>query len=127
VKPPEEIGAWYIHDLHASVAKHKGRLLVAESEGVVAGYACLLVDVSSADDHDEILYTYSYVADLAVLASHRGHGLGGALLAACESLARAAGQKWIRLGVIAANHDARRFYARSGFAEQLLTLEKTLA
>ena len=126
LKLPEEIGGWYIRELQASVEKHKGRLLVAEADGVVAGYACLLVDVSSADQREEILYSYSQVSDLAVLRTHRGRGLGRALIAACEGIAREQGQKWIRLGVLAANQDARRFYARSGFSEMWLTLEKDL-
>ena len=53
VKPPQEIGGWYIQELLASVDKHKGRLLVAEVDGVVVGYACLLVEVSSADQREE--------------------------------------------------------------------------
>ncbi len=126
LKSPEEIGSWYIRELLASVEKHKGRLLVAEANGLVAGYACLLVDVSSADQREEILYSYSQVSDLAVLSTHRGLGLGQALIAACEGIARGQGQKWIRLGVLAANQDARRFYARSGFSEMWLTLEKGL-
>ncbi len=75
----------------------------------------------------KILYTFSQVSDLAVLSAHRGHGLGRALIAACEGIARADGQRWIRLGVLAANQDARRFYARSGFSEMWLTLEKALS
>ena len=127
MKPPQEVGDWYIRELLESVEKHKGRLLVAEVDGVVAGYACLLVEVSSADQREEILYTYSQVSDLAVLSAPRGHGLGRALIAACEGIARADGQRWIRLGVLAANQDARRFYARSGFSEMWLTLEKALS
>lgn len=111
----------------ALVAKHKGKLLVAETDATVAAYACLLLDVSSADQREELLYSYSLVTDLAVLAAYRGRGLGQALLAACETLARHAGQRWIRLGVLVANADARRFYARSGFSDRWLTLEKTLA
>lgn len=94
---------------------------------MVAGYACLLVEVSSADQREEILYTYSQVSGLAVVGTHRGRGLGQALIAACEGIAGADGQRWIRLGVLAANQDARRFYAQSGFSETWLTLEKALS
>ena len=52
--------------------------------------------------------------------------VGAALLDACEDLARAAGQRWLRLGVLAANERARAFYARQGYGEILLTLEKRL-
>ena len=69
---------------------------------------------------------HAHVDDLAVLASARSKGVGAALLDACEGLARAAGQRWLRLGVLATNDRARAFYARQGYGELSLTLEKKL-
>jgi GNAT superfamily N-acetyltransferase len=126
LKRPEDIGPWYVDELRQDVGKHNGRFLVAECEGVVAGYATLLTEVSSEEEREEILYYCAYIGDLAVLKSHRGIGIGHALLVDCETLARAAGQKWLRLGVHAGNHEARNFYARAGLEEKFLTLEKPL-
>jgi ribosomal protein S18 acetylase RimI-like enzyme len=126
LKPPDTIGPWYVEALIDEVAKNKGSFLVAERDGLVVGYATLLAEMSSRDEKDEIDYSYSYVGDLAVLYAHRGLGIGKALLEECERLARAAGQKWLRLGVIAENRGARRFYERFGLEERFLTLEKRL-
>ena len=103
-----------------------GEGVVAEGEGAILGYASVRTSLSSEDEKDEIPYTYAHVDDLAVLASARSKGVGAALLDACEDLARAAGQRWLRLGVLAANERARAFYARQGYGEILLTLEKRL-
>jgi ribosomal protein S18 acetylase RimI-like enzyme len=126
MKPVDKIGPWYVDKMKADAAKHKGSILVADEGKKLLGCASLLTEVTSADDPDEILYSYAYVGDLAVTMSHRGQGVGRALIEECEKIAKAAGQKWLRLGVIAANQSAREFYARIGLEEKFLTLEKKL-
>ena len=125
-RPPEDMGPWYIEALKQETAEGRGRILVAEGEGTILGYASVRTSLSSEGEKDEIPYTYAHVDDLAVLASARSKGVGAALLDACEGLARAAGQRWLRLGVLAANERARAFYARQGYGEIQLTLEKRL-
>jgi GNAT superfamily N-acetyltransferase len=53
--------------------------------------------------------------DLAVLPSHQSRGIGGELLEAVARRARALGACKVTLEVVAANHGARRLYARCGF------------
>ncbi len=127
MKPVDAIGPWYVDKAKAEVAKYKGTFLVADNGKALLGYATLLTEVTSADEPDEILYSYAYVGDLAVSISHRGQGIGRALIEECEKIARAAGQKWLRLGVIAANQSAREFYNRIGLEEKFLALEKKLS
>ena len=126
MKPVDAIGPWYIDKLKTDVAKYAGTFLVADGGNALLGYATLLTEVTSADQPDEVLYSYAYVGDLAVRESHRGNGVGRALIGECEKIARTAGQKWLRLGVIAANQSAREFYSRMGLEEKFLTLEKKL-
>jgi ribosomal protein S18 acetylase RimI-like enzyme len=126
MKPVDEIGPWYVDKMRADAAKHKGSILVADGGNKLLGCASLLTEVTSVDDPDEVLYSYAYVGDLAVAMSHRGQGVGRALIEECENIARAAGQKWLRLGVIADNQGARKFYSRMGLEEKFLTLEKKL-
>ena len=127
MKPVEAIGPWYVNHVKTQVAKYKGTFLVADGGKDLLGYATLLTEVTSEDEPDEILYSYAYVGDLAVRMNHRSQGVGRALIDECEKIAKAAGQKWLRLGVIAANHSAREFYNRMGLEEKFLTLEKKLS
>lgn len=57
------------------------------------------------------------VHDLAVLASHRGRGVGRALLAAVEERARARGCCKITLEVLEGNTRARALYASCGLVD----------
>ncbi|MCA3560587.1 MAG: GNAT family N-acetyltransferase [Aestuariivirga sp.] len=125
-RPPETMGPWYIDRLKQTTGEGRGHILVAEGDTGILGYASMLTRVSAEDERDEIPYTYAYVDDLGVLASARSRGVGAALLDACEAIAREAEQRWIRLGVLAGNERARSFYARQGYGEVLLTLEKRL-
>lgn len=126
MKPVEDIGEAYVAAIRAGVKEHQGRFLVAESDGTLVGYATLQTMCDSSEDSDEVLYHYAYVGDLVVASSHRGSGIGQMLVAACEHEAKAAELKWLRLSVLAGNDVARKFYAKAGFREHLLLLEKDL-
>lgn len=82
--------------------------------------------MSSEQEVDEITYGFAYLSDLAVASSARKRGIGRLLVAECENIARAAGRRWLRLGVLAGNGNARRFYKDLGFEEISLELEKNL-
>ena len=124
--PPSTIGAWYVNKQLQECTEGGGVILVAEYDGAVVGYASILMDVSSADDIDEVDYIYAYVNDLGVTQGMRGRGVGTALLTACEERARRADRKWFGLSVLAANTDALRLYRRLGFDPHIVLLEKRL-
>lgn len=126
LKPAEAIGRWYLDGLLTEVHKHNGTFLVAEHDNECVGYATVLLGLTSADDPEEVLYSYAHIGDLAVASQHRGKGIGRALMVECERLARAAGESWLRLAVLAGNHSARQFYAGLGMQEMLVRLEKKL-
>ncbi|MFM8748309.1 MAG: N-acetyltransferase family protein [Aestuariivirga sp.] len=125
-RPADTMDGWYIDHLKQETARSQGRILVAEGPDGIVGYASFHAVVTTEDDKDEIPHSYSCVGDLGVLASRRSMGIGGALLDACEALAREAGQRWLRLSVLAGNDRARAFYQRHGLKEHLITLEKKL-
>lgn len=56
------------------------------------------------------------VHDVVVLASHRGHGIAGQMLAHAESIARERGAVKLTLEVLSGNQPAMRLYERIGFA-----------
>ena len=127
LKPAEEVGPWYVGVLQKELALARGVLLVAEFDGRVVGYASLFLDQASDSSKEEIPYSYSCVGDLGVLHDCRGRGVGTALMDRCEQLARDHGAKWLRLGVLAGNESARRFYRGRGLRELFVTLENTLS
>lgn len=124
--PVDAIDGSYLAALWKDIEKRNGCFLVAEYDDVVAGYCTLLTHCDSAEDTDEIFYRYSHVGDLAVLAEKRSLGIGKALLVECERIAKATGMKWLRLGVLANNARARKFYARAGYFDLLIKVEKPL-
>ena len=60
------------------------------------------------------------VHDVAVLSAHRGRGVGQALLAACEALARERGCCKLTLEVLSGNRRALRSYESFGFVPYVL-------
>lgn len=126
MKPPEDVGNWYIDVLKKQCDEDDGHILVAERDGAIIGYATIMTNVREDGSYDEVPYSYGYVGDLAVLPQARGSGAGKLLLDECDRRARAAGRRWLRIGVLARNARAREVYGRFGFADLLVTMEKPL-
>lgn len=103
----------------------KGKVLVAEVDGEVAGYATVLTKVRSEDLEDGGI-EYGLVSDLVVARKFRNQGLGRRLLEAAEAHARSCGVSWLRVGVLAGNQSAHKLYTSAGFSNLYLELEKDL-
>jgi len=125
MRPAADMGDWYIEHLARQCRDHAGRLLVAESRGLVVGYASILTRVEESSV-DEIAHSYAYVGDLAVAAAMRGQGIARRLLEACEAEARRRGAGHLRVTALAANIRAREVYRAFGFADLFVDLEKPL-
>ena len=95
-------------------------VMIAEGDGEPVGYAMLHLSEGSVG------YTTSEtVADvetLSVMPSARSGGVGTALMDAVEEELNAIGVREIRLGVVAGNDDAIRFYERRGMQPFAVTL-----
>lgn len=102
-----------------------GRILVAEVDGKVAGYATILPKVKSDEIEDGDL-EYGLVSDLVVIEAFRRKGLGKRLLSAAEAYARKCRVRWLRIGVLARNPVPRQLYESAGFSPQYVELEKAL-
>ncbi len=103
-----------------------GKVLIAEVNGEVAGFATILSKVRN-EEPEEGDYEYGLVSDLMVVPRFRKQGLGRQLLEAAESYARARGVKWLRIGVLAANQGADRLYSSMGYSRLHVEREKDLS
>lgn len=113
--------------------EYAGRILVAESDEagpdrrrvVRVGLVIVWTRYRSGEPND-IAGEQAYIPDVVVAASHRGRGIGRALLRAAESLARESGADRLGIGVLASNTAAKSLYLAEGFAESEISLEKRL-
>ncbi len=104
----------------------RGVVLVAETEGHIAGFVTIWTRYCSSEPDDNPA-EHGYITDLVVSASQRGRGIGRQLLDAAEMQARKAGSTWIELSVKAGNRVAQSLYASAGYSESEIHLAKPLA
>lgn len=105
------------------VVRTKGRILLAEEDGIVVGLLVFVFD----EEHPyvrENVRRYGQIADLIVVEDARGRGVGRALIAAAEDLVREAGLERLAIGALAANEGALAAYRKSGFDDYLQILVK---
>ena len=69
---------------------------------------------------------FAFIAELFVMEAARGKGIGRALIAACETWARARGFATIRIAVLAGNTRAAGLYQKAGYGPYALQLRKRL-
>ncbi len=124
--PGEAIAEAYVAQLLERRERYDGAILVADVDGVVAGYASVWVCMSSGELEDGGL-EYALVADLLVRAAYRRRGIARALLVAAEDHARRSGARCLRIDVLAANRQAIELYRAQGFGDYQVQLEKPLA
>ena len=96
-------------------------VLVAEVDGVVAGYV-RLQQSGPLPSHEHVLT----VNGLAVAPDRQGAGVGRTLLEAALEEARSRGARKVSLRVLAPNVRARRLYEACGFVEEGVLREEFL-
>jgi len=124
--PGAEIAGAYMAQMRERCEAYRGRILVADTEGEIAGYVMVWTRVRSGELDDGDL-EHGLVADLVVREPFRGRGIGRELLAAAEAHAATCGVRWLRIDVLAANRPARGLYAARRFSDYELRLERRLA
>jgi GNAT superfamily N-acetyltransferase len=107
------------------IAYSQGRLVVAESDGIVVGLMAFVVEEEAAAATEE-LRRYGMVVDLVVQEEHRRQGVATMLLEEAERLTRAEGLQRLVVTSIAGNDEAERTYRAFGFAPFLTIMVKPL-
>src|SRR5438046_10051535 len=103
---------------------HDGRILLAELGDAVVGFATVLNRLPF-ESPDSPTRHFAYLMDLGVRAPFRGRGIGSALMAAAENVARSGGALEFRTLVLHGNR-AVNLYRRCGMTDSSLTLRKRL-
>lgn len=108
--------AWRLRRLkyESLLSRPEAFVMAAESDGRLIGYALVHLAEGSAGYESGALV--GEVESLSVWPGARGQGVGTALMDAVERELSRRGITEIRLGVMAGNHDATRFYQRRGMA-----------
>ncbi|GGK22807.1 GNAT family N-acetyltransferase [Salinarimonas ramus] len=107
------------------VARTKGRMLLAEEDGIAVGLLVFVIDEEHPYVREDVR-RYGMVADLIVVEDARGRGVGRALLAEAERLTREAGLVRLSIGALAANEGACAAYLKAGFSDYLRIFVKSL-
>jgi GNAT superfamily N-acetyltransferase len=113
----------YCEQLLARRTTQQGIIFVAEIDGRVAGFVAIFAKVPY-EDLDDPPGEYALISDLCVLEPYRRRGLGRRLIERAEAYAWASGAVELRIGVLAANEDARSLYRAAGFSPSLEILTK---
>ena len=115
----------YFPVLMDEVTKKRGRIFVAERDGVAVGWAAMTVE-------ENMLFvveaerTYGYITELYVDEKFRSLGIGQALIEACENEARRLGLGHIMIGALTRSRRTMDVYTRAGYQPYTSELRKYL-
>lgn len=125
-RPGVEIADSYLAHIKAKIAQNQGALLIAELNGVFAGYAACWIEhdgnIAETDDSNH----FGCVADTYVVPEFRGRGVVSRLLETAESHIRLLGVSRMRIWPLANNTSAKRAYEAYGFEPYEVVMEKRL-
>jgi ribosomal protein S18 acetylase RimI-like enzyme len=114
----------YVAYLERQCAERDGRILVADTGGEIAGFACVVA--SARNDSPDDPAVHAWLHDIFVRASHRRRGIARALMAEVEAVVRARGARELRLAVLERNGDAQALYRGLGFRGYVRVVTKPL-
>jgi ribosomal protein S18 acetylase RimI-like enzyme len=124
--PGAQIGRSYLEYLKTKVAAGNGALLVAELNGAFVGYAACWIEHDNNVAETEDSNHFGYVADTYIVPQLRGRGLVASLLESAEQCIRQNHVSRIRIAGLANNQSALRAYAKYGFGNYEIVMEKRL-
>jgi ribosomal protein S18 acetylase RimI-like enzyme len=106
-------------------AELDGSVFVAVVGVAVVGFVCVLANVPRSDPDDSDA-SHAFIGEVSVLPSHRGKGVGEALVEHATRHCEERGASNVRLMVLAENSGARRLYQRLGFRDAVVTMIRRL-
>ncbi|MGH2928305.1 MAG: GNAT family N-acetyltransferase, partial [Solirubrobacteraceae bacterium] len=112
--------------LYRRLLAEGGAYVTATRDGRAIGYAMIGLEEGD-DDTFAVTGGVAEVVTLVVAGRERGSGVGAALLAAAEEIARSRGFDTVKIAVMSGNDRAERFYASHGYGVAERVLYRRLA
>jgi GNAT superfamily N-acetyltransferase len=108
---------WY----HRLLSDGASYVTAKDDAGRLIGYAMVAIE-AGLDDTFDVVGGVAEVVTLVVTRAQRSAGVGRALLAAAEQLARDRGVDTVKIAVMSGNARGREFYEKNGYssAEEVL-------
>jgi ribosomal protein S18 acetylase RimI-like enzyme len=123
--PGEQVADAYL-DWMLGRAKTKGAVLIADSNGIFAGFVAGWIEetgnVGETPDSNRV----GYISDICIMPGFRGRRIATQLLKGIERHLARFGIARIRINSLAENKSARVSYEHAGFAQYEIVYEKTL-
>ncbi len=122
-----ELAEWCVNDMLNEVAKHNGKVIVAEFEGKIVGFTGFSI---KAQENEKLLFhrshLHGYIHDLYIDDNYRNQQIGTKLLQLAEDYFKEQGCEFSRLTVFATNNKAHEFYKRNNYKDRNIDLIKQL-
>jgi ribosomal protein S18 acetylase RimI-like enzyme len=123
IPPTDATPQWYASFLGGQLANSRVVMLVAEIDGVVAGYS-----YSGLEGYDwmSLRGPAGVIYDILVDAEYRHHGIGKELLDATVEALKSQGATQILLSTATQNVEAQRLFERAGFRRTMIEMTRDL-
>lgn len=115
----------YLDYLLKWVGSSNGKLLIAEIEGVVAGYVAIAIEDGKDSSPCIKMKRMGYVPDFVVLRKYQKQGIGKKLLTSAEQYIKSKDCEYVSLDVTTGN-SAFDFYKKHGYKEYSTNLKKKI-
>jgi ribosomal protein S18 acetylase RimI-like enzyme len=119
----EDISKPYLDYFVKKIEEGKGKIFIAENEGVVIGY--MGVRLEEDDSPRTAIKKNGYISNIVILQEYQGKGFGEALLRKAEEFVKESGAEYISLDVQVGNR-AIDFYHKHGYQERSIWMDKEL-
>ena len=123
-----ELGEAHLAYLEALVREQHGQIYVAASQEGLLGFVVCFVEQLDAGDRHVVAAerAYGYISDLYVVSTRRKCGVASALMQAAERHFLTLALTVVRVGLLASNEPAAKFYRSAGYQPYELLYEKRL-
>ena len=121
--PPDDLEAGYAWFLGTQMRESGACVFVAEHDGQVVGYVYAGLEPMS---WKELRDAAGFIHDVAVAESHRGRGVGEALVQRASDWLREQGAPRVLLWTAQRNAAAQRLFSRLGFRPTMIEMTREL-